>query len=121
MAHSRHIRRHTDVILHSHIPEGAQTKLSKASKESRSSKIDHRPVSINISHSYIKLIMIQGSKLHVGDEVYIQIVDCTGMLRRGGPYLIAKVLGGGKFTLCYHNGDNAESGRDIDEKDLVAA
>ena len=121
MSHSRYIRRHTDKNLHSHIPEGAQTKLSKASKEERSSKIDHRPVSMDISHSYIKLTMMQGSKFHVGDEVYIRIVDRTGMLHRRGPYLIAKVLGGGLYTLCYHNGDIAERGRAIEEKDLVAA
>ena len=87
----------------------------------RSSKIDNRPVSINTSHSSIKLTLVQKSKFHIGDEVYTSIMDYRGLLQRRGPYLIAKVLGVGKYTLCYYNGDIAESGKGIDEQTLVAA
>ncbi len=48
-------------------------------------------------------------------------MDYRGLLQRRGPYLIAKALGGGKYILCYYNGDNAESGKEIEEKTLVAA
>ena len=84
------------------------------------SKIDNRPVSTDASHSFIKLTMREKSKFHVGGEVYTSIVDYTGSLQRRGPYLVAKVLGGGKYTLCYYNGGIAESGKGIDEKSLFA-
>ena len=80
------------------------------------SKIENRPVSTDIFHSCIKLTIIQKSKFSVGDEIYISI---RGSFQRRGPYLIAKVLGGCKYTLCNYNGDIAESGKEIDEKDLV--
>lgn len=87
----------------------------------KSSKIDDRPVSTGAPQSYIKLIMIQMSKFYVGDEVYAIIRDYRGSIQRRGPYLIAKVLGGGKYILCYYNGDIAESGNEIHEKNFVAA
>ena len=85
------------------------------------SKIDNRPVSTDAPHSCSKLTIRQKSNFHVGDEVYTNIGDYTGSLQRRGPYLIAKVLGGGKYILCYYNGDIAEGGKEIYEKDLVAA
>ena len=85
------------------------------------SRINDRPVSTGTLHSCIKLTIIQQSKFHVGDKVYISIRDCGGHLQRRGPYLIAKVLGGGKYILCYYSGYIAEGGREIDGKDLVAA
>ena len=89
------------------------------------SKSKDRPVSTNLSHVYTTLTVIQGSKFHVGDVVYIQIMDCTGKIQRRGPYLvanvlIANVLEGYKYILCYYNGPIAESEREIEEKDLVA-
>ena len=87
----------------------------------RSSKIDNCPVSIDTFRLCNRLTLIQKSKFHVGDEVYTSIVDYRGLLQRQGPYLIAEVLGGGKYTLCYYNGDIAESGKGMDEKTLVAA
>lgn len=94
------------------------------------SKSKDRHVSTNISHVYTTLTVIQGSKFHVGDVVYIQIMDCTGRFQRRGPYLVANVLianalianvpEGYKYILCYYNGPIAESGREIEEKDLVA-
>ena len=81
------------------------------------SKVDSRPVSTHIFHSRIKLTIIQKSKFNVGDEVYIRI---RGSFQHRGPYLIAKVLGGCKYTLCEYDGVIAESGREVDEKDLVA-
>ena len=90
-------------------------------RKERSSKIDDRPVSTGTPHSCIKLTKIQPSKFHVGDEVYIIIRDYRGYLQRRGPYLIAQVLGGGKYILCHSNGAVAEGGQAIDEKHLVAA
>ena len=80
------------------------------------SKVDNRPVSTDMFHACIKLTMMQKSKFNVGDEVYISI---RGIFQRRGPYLIAKVLGGCKYTLCDYNGDISEGGKEIDEKDLV--
>ena len=79
------------------------------------SKIDDRPVSTGAPQSYKKLTMIQMSKFHVGYKVYASIRD------HRGPYLIAKVVGGGNYILCHYNGYIAESGNEIGEKYLVAA
>lgn len=47
-------------------------------------------------------------------------MSIRGAFQRRGPYLIAKVLGGCKYTLCDFNGDISENGKEIDEKDLAA-
>ena len=77
------------------------------------------PVSRNMFHSYVKSITMQQSKYHVGDQVYVLVVDSTVNLQRQGPFLIARVLGRGKYILCDCNGNIVQRGREIDEKDLV--
>ena len=52
---------------------------------------------------------IQVSRYHVGDAVYAQ---------DRGPYLVAKVLGRGQYSLCHHNGAMAEGGKGINENNI---
>ena len=55
---------------------------------------------------------IQLSRYHVGDAVYAH---------DRGPYLVARVLGRGQYSLCHHNGAMAEGGKAINENNIKKA
>lgn len=58
----------------------------------------------------------QTSRYKKGDSVYI---DDPQKRSYEGPFLIEKVVGVAKYTLCFENGDKAKDGKEFEQKMLV--
>lgn len=53
-----------------------------------------------------------------GDQIYLK---GSGTRSLDGPYLVSSVTSGGKYILCFENGDKAKDGKEFEEKDMEKA